>query len=354
MNSSPEKRLFSLVVPVLNEQDVLTDTYQTLSGVLNGLGMPFEVVVVDNGSTDQTPQMMQEICAKDARWKFLRLSRNFGYQNSITAGMLAAQGDAIMVIDADLQDPPELIPTFVARWLEGYDIVYGVREKRTGESPLRVIPTMMAMRLITWMSDDIKLPAHSGDFRLITRRVRDAFAQLSETNRYVRGLIHWLGYRQIGIPYVRGGRAKGTSKVNLPYLIGFTLNAIFSFSIKPLRMFSLLGVGVLTVATVLALTYLVMSFLVSPPRGITTVLMLLLINLGVMSLGIGVLGEYIAKIYAESKRRPLWLVDYALNFEPPAVAPRTDPPHVARPHLAPPDLVSPLTAWRSEAIPGEV
>jgi dolichol-phosphate mannosyltransferase len=354
MNSSPEKRLFSLVVPVLNEQDVLTDTYQTLSGVLNGLGMPFEVVVVDNGSTDQTPQMMQEICAKDARWKFLRLSRNFGYQNSITAGMLAAQGDAIMVIDADLQDPPELIPTFVARWLEGYDIVYGVREKRTGESPLRVIPTMMAMRLITWMSDDIKLPAHSGDFRLITRRVRDAFAQLSETNRYVRGLIHWLGYRQIGIPYVRGGRAKGTSKVNLPYLIGFTLNAIFSFSIKPLRMFSLLGVGVLTVAAVLALTYLVMSFLVSPPRGITTVLMLLLINLGVMSLGIGVLGEYIAKIYAESKRRPLWLVDYALNFEPPAVAPRTDPPHVARPHLAPPDLVSPLTAWRSEAIPGEV
>lgn len=354
MNSSPEKRLFSLVVPVLNEQDVLTDTYQTLSGVLNGLGMPFEVVVVDNGSTDQTPQMMQEICAKDARWKFLRLSRNFGYQNSITAGMLAAQGDAIMVIDADLQDPPELIPTFVARWLEGYDIVYGVREKRTGESPLRVIPTMMAMRLITWMSDDIKLPAHSGDFRLITRRVRDAFAQLSETNRYVRGLIHWLGYRQIGIPYVRGGRAKGTSKVNLPYLIGFTLNAIFSFSIKPLRMFSLLGVGVLTVAAVLALTYLVMSFLVSPPRGITTVLMLLLINLGVMSLGIGVLGEYIAKIYAESKRRPLWLVDYALNFEPPDVAPRTDPPHVARPHLAPPDLVSPLTAWRSEAIPGEV
>ncbi len=283
----------------------------------------------------------------------MRLSRNFGYQNSITAGMLVAQGDAIMVIDADLQDPPELIPTFVARWLEGYDIVYGVRESARARAP-RIIPTMMAMRLITWMSDDIKLPAHSGDFRLITRRVRDAFAQLSETNRYVRGLIHWLGYRQIGIPYVRVGRAKGTSKVNLPYLIGFTLNAIFSFSIKPLRMFSLLGVGVLTVAAVLAMTYLVMSFLVSPPRGITTVLMLLLINLGVMSLGIGVLGEYIAKIYAESKRRPLWLVDYALNFEPPAVEPRTDPPHIASPRFAPPDLVSPATAWRSEAIPGEV
>lgn len=349
MKSSPETRLFSLVVPVLNEQEALTDAYQTLNGVLNGLDMPFEVVVVDNGSTDRTPQMMQEICAKDAHWKFLRLSRNFGYQNSITAGMLAAQGDAIMVIDADLQDPPELIPSFVAKWLEGYDIVYGVREKRTGESPMRIIPTMMAMRLITWMSDDIKLPAHSGDFRLITRRVRDAFAQLSETNRYVRGLIHWLGYRQIGIPYVRGGRAKGTSKVNLPYLIGFTLNAIFSFSIKPLRMFSLLGVGVLSVAAVLALAYLVMWFLVSPPRGITTVLMLLLINLGVMSLGIGVLGEYIAKIYAESKRRPLWLVDYALNFEPAAVSPRIDAPQFDPPHL-----VSPVTPWRSEAITEDV
>jgi polyisoprenyl-phosphate glycosyltransferase len=327
--------LFSMVAPVLNEEEVLADTYKTLNGVLETLAMPFEVVVVDNGSSDRTPEMMREICAADPRWKFLRLSRNFGYQNSITAGMLAAQGDAIMVIDADLQDPPELIPTFVAKWLDGYDIVYGVREKRTGESRLRTIPTMMAMRLITWMSDDIKLPAHSGDFRLITRRVRDAFAQLSETNRYVRGLIHWLGYRQIGIPYVRRGRAKGASKVNLPYLIGFTLNAIFSFSIKPLRMFSLLGVGVLAIAAALALVYFAMSFVADPPRGVTTVLMLLLVNLGVMSLGIGVLGEYIAKIYAEIKRRPLWLVDYALNFESPLEAPRLDAAH----------LVSPAPAW---------
>ena len=121
-----------MVAPVLNEEEVLADTYKTLNGVLETLAMPFEVVVVDNGSSDRTPEMMREICAADPRWKFLRLSRNFGYQNSITAGMLAAQGDAIMVIDADLQDPPELIPTFVAKWLEGYDIVYGVREKRTG------------------------------------------------------------------------------------------------------------------------------------------------------------------------------------------------------------------------------
>jgi dolichol-phosphate mannosyltransferase len=304
-----------MVVPVLNEQDVLRDTYATLNAVLQGLGMRFEVVVVDNGSTDGTAEIMHQICARDGRWKYLRLSRNFGYQNSITAGMLAASGDAIMVIDADLQDPPELIPHFVRKWQEGYEIVYGVREKRTGESPLRVIPTMLAMRFITWMSDDIKLPAHSGDFRLITRRVRDAFAQLPETNRYVRGMIHWLGFRQIGIPYVRRGRTKGATKVNLIYLVGFTFNAIFNFSVKPLRMFSVLGLSILAMTGLLGLIYLVMDLVTTPPRGITTVLLLLLVNLGVLSLGIGILGEYIAKIYAESKRRPLWLVDYTLNFE---------------------------------------
>jgi dolichol-phosphate mannosyltransferase len=314
------QRLFSLVVPVLNEQDVIRDTYRTLTAVLETLPLPYEVVVVDNGSTDATPAIMAALCAADRRWKYVRLSRNFGYQNSITAGMLAAAGDAIMVIDADLQDPPELIPQFVARWLEGYEIVYGVRTKRTGESRLRVIPTMLAMRFITWMSDDVKLPVHSSDFRLISRRVRDAFARLPETNRYVRGLIHWLGYKQIGIPYTRRGRVKGRTKVNPFLLIGFTFNAVCSFSVKPLRMFSILGLGILLFTTVLGLTYLVMSFVVDPPRGMPSVLLLLLLNLGVMSLGIGILGEYIAKIYAESKRRPLWLVDYTINCNAGAIA----------------------------------
>jgi dolichol-phosphate mannosyltransferase len=311
---SGNELLFSMVVPVMNEQEVLRETFARLNSVLEDLPMPFEVIVVDNGSTDHTPTIMNQLCAQDPRWRFIRLSRNFGYQNSITAGMLAASGDAIMVIDADLQDPPELIPEFVARWQQGYDIVYGVRDKRTGESCWRVIPTMLAMRIITWMSDDVKLPAHSADFRLITRRVRDAFAHLPETNRYVRGMIHWLGFNQIGIPYVRRGRTKGASKINPFFLIGFTFNAIFNFSIKPLRMFSVLGLTVLALTGMLTLVYLVMSFLTQPPRGLTTVLMLQLMNLGVTSLGIGILGEYVAKIYAESKRRPLWLVDYTVNF----------------------------------------
>jgi dolichol-phosphate mannosyltransferase len=329
--------LFSLVVPVLNEQDVLDDTYAILTGILERLDLPFEVIVVDNGSTDETPAMMGAICTADPRWKYIRLSRNFGYHNSITAGMLAARGDALMIIDADLQDPPELIPAFIAKWREGFEIVYGVREKRTGESPWRVIPTMLAMRFISWMSDDIKLPLHSSDFRLITRRVRDAFAQLPETTRYVRGMIHWLGFRQVGIRYVRQGRLKGESKVNLIYLIGFMFNAVFNFSIKPLRMFSLFGASVIGLTGILAAVYLVMALLTSPPRGITTVLMLLLANLGILSLGIGVLGEYIAKIYTESKRRPLWLVDYTLNWEPPPSAKHTAEP---RPHTWAADMSS--------------
>jgi dolichol-phosphate mannosyltransferase len=309
---SAQDRLFSLVVPVFNEEEVLADTYATLERVLAGLNRPYEVIVVDNGSGDRTPEIAAGLCRHNPRWRYLRLSRNFGYQNSITAGMLACRGAAIMVIDADLQDPPELILEFVARWEQGYDIVYGVREKRVGESRLRTWPTMAAMRLITWMSDDPKLPAHSGDFRLISRRVRDALALMPETNRYVRGVIHWLGFNQLGVPYTRRGRTKGTSKVNWPYLIGFTYNAIINFSAKPVRLFALAGLGVLALTALLGLARMVAG----PADGLTGTHLLLLLNLGILGLVGGVVGEYVYKIHMESKRRPLWLVDYTVNLDP--------------------------------------
>ena len=312
--------VLSMVVPVMNEEDVLPHTRATLTATLDALKIPYEVVVTDNGSTDRTPEIMAAICAADPRWKYVRLSRNFGYQNSITAGMRTATGEAIMVIDADLQDPPELIAEFVSKWRAGYEVVYGVREKRTGESPLRVVPTMLAMRFISWMSDDVKLPLHSSDFRLISRRVRDAYCDLPESTRYVRGLVHWLGFKQVGIPYTRRGRIAGTSKIDLFYLVGFMLNAVFNFSVKPLRLFSLLGLGILGGTALLVAAYTALSFFADPPRGVTTMLVLLLLNMGLLSLGIGILGEYLAKIYLESKRRPLWLVDYTLNLDAPAVA----------------------------------
>ena len=310
---------FSLVVPVLNEEEVILDSFARLVPILDSLNLTYEVLIVDNGSTDATPRLAAQICDRDARWKYIRLSRNFGYQNSISAGMLAAHGDAIMVIDADLQDPPELIPQFIARWRQGYEVVYGVREKRQGESKLRVIPTMLAMRFISWMSDEVKLPLHSGDFRLISRRVRDAFALLPESDRYVRGLVHWLGFRQIGIPYTRQGRTKGTTKVNPLFLISFTFNAIFSCSMKPLRFFSVLGFSILGLCGALGLATLV-SPLLGETWGPTWGTLLLLLILGMNSAGIGVLGEYIARIHAQSKQRPLWLVDYTINLESPTHA----------------------------------
>jgi glycosyltransferase involved in cell wall biosynthesis len=305
---------FSLVIPVMNEEEVLRDTYQRLLPVLDSLGLTYEVIVVDNASTDRTPQIAAELCAADPRWKFMRLSRNFGYQNSITAGQCAARGEAMMVIDSDLQDPPELIPTFIAKWREGYDVVYGVRSKRVGEPVWRVIPTMLAMRFISWMSDEVKLPLHSGDFRLITRRVRDAFAQMNETNRYVRGMIHWVGFKQVGIPYTRQGRTKGVTKVNPIYLIAFTWNAICGCSLKPLRLFTLLGAATFAAIFVMMIWNLV-ALLAYGAAPVSFLTMMLLLILGVQSAGIGVLGEYIGRIHSETKRRPLWLVDYSINME---------------------------------------
>jgi dolichol-phosphate mannosyltransferase len=309
---STDDRLFSLVVPVLNEEAVLADTYATLRGVLESLNRPYEVVMVDNGSSDRTPVIAAELCHRDPRWRYLRLSRNFGYQNSITAGMLACQGDAIMVIDADLQDPPELIPHFVRQWEAGHDIVYGIRDKRTGEPWWRVWPTMAAMRLITWMSDDPKLPAHSGDFRLISRRVCNALALMPETNRYVRGVIHWLGFKQLGIPYTRLGRTKGNSKMDWLFLLGFAYNIIINFSAKPIRAFSMGGLAVLGLTVLLAFLWLCGIL----PNAFSSLHLLGLLNLGVLSAGLGVMGEYVHKVHMEAKRRPLWLVDYTVNLDP--------------------------------------
>ncbi len=305
----PSKGLFSLVVPVLDEEDVLEQTYRALSEVLAGLGRPYEVIVVDNGSTDATPAIAARLCRLDPRWRYLRLSRNFGYQCSITAGMLASAGEAVMVVDADLQDPPELIPEFIRLWEQGHDIVFGVRERRIGEPWYRVWPTMLAMRLITWMSEDPKLPAHSGDFRLISGRVRDALVLLPECNRYMRGIIHWLGFAQVGVPYTRRGRARGRSKVNWSYLVGFTFNAIVNHSLKPIRAFTFAGGALLALTASLVVGSLVGVAEVSAGA------ILSLLNLAATCLAAGVIGEYVGKLHVESKRRPLFFVDYTVNLD---------------------------------------
>jgi len=311
----------TLIVPVYNEQEALPPAYDRLDAVMKSTGETYEVIIIDNGSFDRTEQIAQEIVAQNSAWRYIRLSRNFTYQNSISAAMAMAHGQAIIVIDVDLQDPPEMIRDFIKYWRDGYDIVYGIREKRHGEPPLKVWATMLAMRFVSWMAD-YDMPTFSGDFRLISERVRDVFMQMPESNRYVRGMIHWVGFKQKGIPYERQGRQYGRSATiyglrGIFFLIKFTLNAVFAFSLKPLRVFSLFGILTLVLAMLLFLYNLVASIIGHPQPGILTLILLMIVQIGITSLGIGVLGEYLGRTYTESKRRPLWIVDYVLNFDDP-------------------------------------
>lgn len=313
--------VLTLIVPVYNEQEALPPAYERLDAIMKGIGETYEVIIIDNGSFDRTEEIAQNIVKENSLWRYIRLSRNFTYQNSISAAMTMAHGQAMIVIDVDLQDPPEMITDFVKYWREGYDIVYGIREKRFGEPALKVWATMIAMRFVSWMAD-YDLPTFSGDFRLISRRVRDVFMQMPENNRYVRGMIHWVGFKQKGIPYERQGRQYGRSATiygikGVFFLLMFTLNAVFAFSLKPLRVFSLFGIVTLALAVLVFLYNLVASIIGHPQPGILTLIVLMIVQIGITSLGIGVLGEYLGRTYTETKRRPLWIVDYALNFDDP-------------------------------------
>lgn len=310
----------SVIVPVYNEEDALPTTYETLNTYLNSLNVTFEVLVIDNGSRDKTEAIMQDITSRDKVWRYVRLSRDFSYQNSLTAAMSMARGEAIVTIDADLQDPPEMIEQFIDYWKQGYDIVYGFRNKRAGESRIRMFLTEIMLRVITFLSD-YPVPKYSSDFRLISSRVRDALLQMPESNRYLRGLVHWVGFKQIGIPYQRrprslGADTRGTSAGPV-LLVNLTLDAIFSFSRKPLRLFFFIGIFTMFLAIALIIGYVVLSLFSNPPRGIMTLLVFALIQLGFTAFGFGIVGEYIGRIYEESKRRPLWIIDYTLNFEEP-------------------------------------
>lgn len=321
-NRMPDNAKLSLVIPVFNEEQGLPHVIPIIRDTMDKLGYEYEIVVSDNGSTDKTEAIMQETSAADSRWKYIRLSRNFGYQSNISLGIRAATGDAIMLIDADLQDPPEMLGQFVELWRDsGYDVVYGVRQKRTDEPRLRIMMTMLAMNIISWLSD-YPLPQHSSDFRLIDKKVQHTFREMNESSRYTRGMVHWIGYKQIGIPYVRTGRKYDQEKrqwgAGVLSLFNFMLDAIFSFSMKPLRMFSIFGIFIIGLTFLLSGVYGVLWIAFRSnfaPRGWTTTTILLLMIWGTLSLGIGILGEYIGRIYMQGKNRPLWIIDYTLNFD---------------------------------------
>lgn len=310
------KELISIVIPARNEEGNIERLEQELSVIVNAMPFDFEFIVIDNASTDQTGQKVKDICDRDTRWKYIRFSRNFTVEMSLTAGYREAQGDAIIVLYSDLQDPPDVIPQFVAKWKEGYDVVYGVRTVRPGDPAWRNFLVQIAYRLIGWFSE-FPIPSDTGDFRLITRQVRDALEECEEYNRYLRGLISWLGFRQIGIPYERQTRRAGVSKAPFWELLFFTFNAITSFSLKPLRLFTFLGFALIAMSVVAGLVYSILFLIGSPPPGITTLIVLSFLGIGLNSLGIGVLGEYLGRTYAEVKHRPLYIVQEAVNVQPP-------------------------------------
>ena len=311
--------LVTIVVPAFNEEESIPRLERELLAVVNALPYRFEFLIVDNHSTDGTSALAKALCERDPRWRYLRFSRNFTVEMSITAGYRFASGDAIIVLYSDLQDPPDVIPLFLEKWREGYDVVYGVRTRRPGDAKWRNVSVNVAYRLIAWAAE-VPIPKNTGDFRLITRDVRDALEQCPETNRYMRGLIAWLGFRQTGVLYERRPRESGQSKAPFLPTFLFTINAITSFSLRPLRVF--LGFGAIMVAAsmVAIVVYSLLYLRGSPPPGITTLIVLSFLGIGMNSIGIGVLGEYLGRTYSEVKQRPLYVIQESKNLAMPRPA----------------------------------
>jgi polyisoprenyl-phosphate glycosyltransferase len=306
--------LVSIVIPALNEEGNIDRLESELLSVVDPLSYRFEFIVIDNHSTDRTGELIKEICARDSRWRYVRFSRNYTVEMSMTAGYQMARGDAIIVLYSDLQDPPAVIPRFLEAWEQGYDVVYGVRKKRPGDAAWRNVAVKLAYRLIAW-SSEVPIPLDAGDFRLISRRVRDALVTVTEQNRYMRGLIAWLGFSQVGILYERQPRESGASKAPLWPTVLFTINAITSFSMKPLRVFLLLGLTFSALSALAIVLYTVLYFMELAPPGITTLIALSFLGIGLNSLGIGILGEYLGRTYTESKGRPLYVIEETFNLE---------------------------------------
>jgi dolichol-phosphate mannosyltransferase len=309
------KSLLSIVVPCFNEADVLWETHGRLVHTLTQLrDLDFEIIYVDDGSRDATPDVLREIQALDARVRTLRFSRNFGHQTAVTAGLEHASGDAVVLIDADLQDPPDVIADMVARWREGYDVAYGVRIDRDGETRFKLATAKAFYRLLNRLSET-EIPLDTGDFRLMDRAVVDVLRSMPERDRFVRGMVAWVGFRQIAVPYRRAARFAGESKYPFFKMVRFALDGLTSFSRAPLRLATWMGFLVSGVALA-AITYALFLRLFTNNwvTGWTALFIAVLFIGGAQLLSLGVIGEYIGRIYGESKRRPLYLVEEAHGF----------------------------------------
>jgi polyisoprenyl-phosphate glycosyltransferase len=309
-----KKPIISVVVPVYNEELVVTESYRRLKEVMEGLNESYELIFVNDGSRDATCDMLRGICASDPSARLIDFSRNFGHQTAITAGMNFASGDAVVVIDADLQDPPEVIPAMIAKWREGYDVVYGRRAVRKGETLFKRFTSAAFYRVLQKLTD-VDIPVDTGDFRLIDRKVCNALKSVKERNRYIRGIISWLGFRQTAVEFVREERFAGETKYPLKKMLRFAFDAITSFSYKPLKLASYFGglVSLTGFAYMMVVLYLKI-FTTQTVTGWASMMAVSLFFNGVVLMMLGIIGEYIGRIYDEAKGRPLYVVRETLNF----------------------------------------
>jgi len=307
----------SVVVPCLNEQEVLGDTHRRLTTALERTPLAFEIIYVDDGSTDATPDLLRELQMQDSRVRVVRFSRNFGHQVAITAGLEHASGDAVAIIDADLQDPPEVILEFLQKWMDGYDVVYGVRTEREGETAFKLWTAKLFYRFISKLSET-PIPLDTGDFRLMDRRVVEALLSMPERDRFVRGMVSWLGFSQVAVPYRRAARMAGETKFSLFKMVRFATDGIVSFSISPLRLAMWTGFA----ASGLAVVGIVLALLdrwfgvIGLVKGWTSTFIAILFMGGVQLICLGIIGEYVGRVYGESKRRPLYVVRESIGFRP--------------------------------------
>ena len=324
LSSAPEtargsRRLITLLVPARNEEGNLSRVYDTLTNLFATLPYDYEAIVLDNGSIDRTPELSREICRRDPRWRYVRLSRDFGLEGSMSAGLRLAQGDAAIFIFSDLQDPPEYIPQFLAKWEEGYEVVYGVLDARKDEPWWKTIGASLTYGMVTWLAD-VDIPLNATDFRLLSRRAMQAMNQFSEQHRYMRGLSHWIGFKSCGVPYKRNPRTSGKSKATIPYLFRFAGDALTSYSLAPLRActFMALALGGCLAA---GLCWNLLAALVGwKTTALGLVPGLLLTQIAATFLCAGVLGEYLGRIHLEVKHRPIFLVAETANVSPASAA----------------------------------
>lgn len=309
--------MISIIAPVYNEEKVLPELYKRVSKVMDEVGEPWELVLVNDGSVDQSAQIIADLHDQDDRVKGISFSRNFGFQEAVTAGLDYASGAAVILTDADLQDPPEVIPKMIAKWREGYDVVYGVRAAREGETWFKKSTAKLFYRLIHRITS-VKIPLDTGDFRLMDRRVVEAIRGMRETNRFLRGMVPWVGFRQTGVEYVRQARFAGHSKFeSVGQMLPFAINAITSFSYLPLRLAMYLGFISASVSA-LAIVLVIILRLLTPSQallGQATTLIAVLFLGGIQLISLGIIGEYLGRIYDEVKGRPLYLIDKTWGFE---------------------------------------